>query len=63
MSEWLTAKGTDYCEFCEADYHQETGYYCWECDRPLCATCVVTALKPANLLCPECDIVQQDRGK
>ena len=37
---WLEA-GPDTCEFCLHGYHVEAGYYCFDCDAPVCALCVV----------------------
>lgn len=48
---WLEA-GPDTCEFCLHGYHVEAGYYCFDCDAPVCALCVVHELK--HVLCPDC---------
>lgn len=63
MSEWITDPGAAHCQFCETEYHLETGYYCWSCDLPLCTTCVVTLLKPRQVLCPECAKLESDQGE
>lgn len=60
MSKWLTSPGDDQCPYCETNYHQETGYYCWNCDSPLCTTCVVAAAEASQWLCPDCDTRKED---
>lgn len=53
-TEWWNAPGPDYCEFCRHGFHVEIGYYCAECDRPICALCIVTVRGQQAILCPEC---------
>ena len=59
MTQWLTNGGVDQCPYCETDYHQETGYYCWNCDSPPCTTCVTKSTEPAQWVCPDCGAVEE----
>lgn len=51
---WWSEPGPDACEFCLSAFHVEVGFYCWECDRPVCPVCVVTRLEQKAVFCPEC---------
>ncbi|MDT8386527.1 MAG: hypothetical protein RQ736_03385 [Thiogranum sp.] len=50
---WLQA-GPDSCEFCFHAYHVEAGYYCFDCDAPVCPLCVVAVRERRVVLCPHC---------
>ena len=50
---WLEA-GPDTCEFCLHGYHVEAGYYCFDCDAPVCPLCVVVVRERQVVLCPHC---------
>jgi len=63
MSQWLTSGGGDQCPFCETDYHQQTGYYCWNCDSPLCTTCVTPSKHSSAWLCPDCAASESEQAQ
>ena len=50
---WLEA-GAEACPFCEIRLHFEALAFCVDCDRPICATCLVERLESRTVLCPEC---------
>ncbi|RUO29993.1 hypothetical protein CWE12_08510 [Aliidiomarina sedimenti] len=54
MSAWWSDAGPESCPFCEVSYYAECGYYCAECDRPLCASCIVTDYAQRRVLCSQC---------
>lgn len=52
---WWSEAGPDHCEYCLQSYRAELGYYCVDCDRPVCQVCAVTILERGAVSCPECD--------
>lgn len=56
---WWNQPGPDECEFCHRPFHVEVGYYCADCDRPVCPVCVVTVRD--CIACPECCTQGEDR--
>ena len=55
---WWDEAGPDVCEFCQHAFHVEVGFYCADCDRPVCPVCVITLSSRAA--CPECDCGSED---
>lgn len=53
LGHWAEA-GPDECSFCLRAYYVEVGYYCADCDRPVCPVCVVTRFEWQTVSCPEC---------
>lgn len=51
---WWSEPGPQRCGRCLQGYHVEMGYYCAECDGPVCPACVVTVVERRLVLCPEC---------
>ncbi len=51
---WWSEPGPERCGHCLHCYYVEMGYYCAECDAPVCPACVVTVLERRLVLCPGC---------
>ena len=51
---WWLQPGTETCPFCEAGYPFGAGYYCIDCDRPICPVCVVEIHASRKVYCPQC---------
>lgn len=56
MSEapWWARAGPETCEACERPWQLEAGWFCVCCDAFTCATCIVFARHPEEVLCPAC---------
>lgn len=50
---WLRA-GPAICDFCLGGFHEEAGYRCRDCDRPVCPACAEILHAARIVLCPEC---------
>ena len=48
----LLTRGTEICPVCHQTYLRELEYRCFDCDAPMCPTCVV--IEKSNHSCPEC---------
>jgi hypothetical protein len=48
----LLTRGTEICPVCHQSYLRELEYRCFDCDAPMCPTCVV--IEKASHSCPEC---------
>jgi hypothetical protein len=59
-SGWWADPGPDICEFCLITFYVEVGYYCSDCDRPVCSSCVVVLFDGRRVLCPECEEARGD---
>jgi len=57
---WWLAPGPERCPACGRPYHEEAGYWCCICDRPVCPLCVILVLEPAAAYCPECHERESD---
>ena len=57
---WWTEQGPDICEGCQVLYYAEDGYYCGDCDRGICATCIAFT-HDAVLRCAFCHSEQQKK--
>lgn len=51
---WWLQPGTESCPFCEASYAFEAGYYCVDCDQPVCPICIIEAHASREIYCPQC---------
>lgn len=51
---WWLEPGSETCEFCLHTYHYEAGYYCVDCDRPICPACIVEVRVSRTVVCPAC---------
>ena len=51
---WWLMPGTEFCEFCLHTYQFEVGYYCVECDGPVCPLCVIEVRATRRVVCPNC---------
>jgi DNA-directed RNA polymerase subunit RPC12/RpoP len=51
---WWSETGPSTCDYCLATFHLEMGYYCADCDRPVCPVCVLAARDRRAVVCPEC---------
>lgn len=51
---WWSAAGPEQCEFCLQSFYQESGYYCADCDRPVCPVCVIALREHKVTRCPQC---------
>jgi hypothetical protein len=51
---WWLEPGPEVCPSCGCHYHEEAGYWCCVCDRPVCPLCVVLLREPPVACCPDC---------
>ena len=58
---WWDEAGPDYCEFCQHTFYVEVGFYCADCDRPICPVCVVTVHGQEGVTCSECSSERDQR--
>jgi len=42
------------CEHCFQHYSHNIGYYCIQCDRPVCPLCIVVVDPTQDVHCPQC---------
>lgn len=59
-AQWWDAPGPDHCQFCQHGFHVEIGYYCVECDRPVCPLCAIAVHEDRTVLCPHCSAAGED---
>lgn len=51
---WWDEPGPDYCEYCRHTFCVEVGYYCADCDQPICQHCVLSIREEHKVVCSHC---------
>ena len=51
---WWSEAGPDVCEFCLHTFRMEVGFYCADCDSPICPACVISSRERHVSVCPGC---------
>jgi DNA-directed RNA polymerase subunit RPC12/RpoP len=56
---WWSKPGPELCEFCLHTFQVEAGYYCADCDRPICPVCVLQIRERHSVSCPDCSTTEK----
>jgi len=59
---WWLDDGAAECEFCLQLYHDEAGYHCHDCDRPMCPACAIEIHATRSVVCPACRAAAAETG-
>jgi len=51
---WCLEEGNEQCEHCLGFYYSENGYFCSECDSPVCQSCAIMIRETNQVICPDC---------
>ena len=52
---WWLEEGEQQCIACQHRFRYEAGYFCLDCDGPLCPVCVRYRVRSDDVVCGTCE--------